>query len=494
MNSNVGLEVFVDSFSKSFNSSFSVDTVQKELSDIKIKAKKDDIICALNNNPQILNLNENLFINKIVFFENYFFSILPTKYEITNNIMIIGHRCVPFADFDKLPHEIEFFFENEKLQKKTVQMQTSFVFDYYSLFGSEYIPQYLEADIANTNICVSDDDFALPSKVNLTVIDMTEVYKKFNFAFGDRFLCRIFDRLEVSVSLEVTKNSASNPFEKNPFGQKQEKWYAAFEKHLQKVLKYYGPCSSIDEQLMLLFFRGKTELSKKTSGSIEEFLKNSPEFGFEFFGVEQRIWFKDEQIPLVGSWNKTLFFVKNKKVNFNFVFGNPLTENVIRAFILDSFFLKETDKFSVLDRIIPKKSFFSESNICDLLLFFELEYASLKKNYNRFADFEIGKLRNKILELYIKVFSFICDLANASFRLTSLPSQQIVILSQLFAHINQILESLTQSTSVTDEDMQSFEISIEGMELSFQDIYEDLLERIDEIQASKFLIVKKGDV
>ncbi|MGL4985791.1 MAG: hypothetical protein ACRC5H_01475 [Treponemataceae bacterium] len=493
MNNDVGLEIFVDNFSKSINSSFSVDDIKKELLPLKIKVSKEDIISILDSNPQIISLYNCQFIHKVVFFENYLFSIFPTKYEVVNKIMIIGHRCVPFVDFEKPPHEIEFFFNNEKIPKKTFEMQTSFVYDFYSLFGEEYISQYWESDIANENKYFLDDPFSLPTKIKLTVLDMSKVYEMLGFNFGDRFLCKVFDRFNLSVSLEFTKNEEKNPFKKTTYAKKQEKWYENFEKYLCKIIKYYGPCCSIDEQLMFLFFSGKTLFSNKFAGSTEEFLRKSNKFDFELFGIERRIWFKKETIPLVGNWNKALFYTDDDKINFNFVFGNPLTEGVIISFFLDSFFTGETDKTALFDRIIPKKNFFTEETILNIIVFFEKEYLNLKKNYNKFADFDRGTLRHQTLNLYAEIFSFICDIADTSIRLTSLPTQQIVILSQLFSHVNQIIEALLQSDIISDEELQSFAVSVESMEFTFQDIYEELVASIENQQSKNFFIVKKRE-
>ena len=57
-----------------------------------------------------------VYITKAGCFTGREFGIKPSKYEIDHNILIVGHRCVPFVDGDVLPFEIKFIAGKKNLK------------------------------------------------------------------------------------------------------------------------------------------------------------------------------------------------------------------------------------------------------------------------------------------------------------------------------------------------------------------------------------------
>ena len=79
----------------------------------------------LKEDMNVFQLGEDLYITKAGCFTGREFGIKPSKYEIENNILIVGHRCVPFIDGDVLPFEIDFSYNSEKINYITKNIITN---------------------------------------------------------------------------------------------------------------------------------------------------------------------------------------------------------------------------------------------------------------------------------------------------------------------------------------------------------------------------------
>ena len=56
----------------------------------------------LQDDINVFQLEKDVYITKTGCFTGREFGIKPSKYEIDHNILIVGHRCVPFIDGDIL--------------------------------------------------------------------------------------------------------------------------------------------------------------------------------------------------------------------------------------------------------------------------------------------------------------------------------------------------------------------------------------------------------
>ena len=68
----------------------------------------------------------------------------------------------------------------------------------------------------------------------------------------------------------------------------------------------------------------------------------------------------------------------------------------------------------------------------------------------------------------------ICELDRCTDAVADMPQQELVILSQLFGHTSKLIESLLFQPNVSDKDLSTFRLSLEGMEFSFGEIRKPL--------------------
>lgn len=435
------------------------------------------------------------YISRPGYFLNKPFSVLPTRFEISSKCLVVGHRCVPFANPDILSCDFTFYYKGKLVPKKVIELYTGDLFEYFSLFGEEFAPQYFCLDPANKDFDFVASNYELPGKMNATVLDMTAIFKENDFKTGDRLVLKMTSWQEGIFDLSVKKDLRSNIFESTPETVIRSLWFDNFEQKLLESFEHFGPRSSIDEQIAIAYVLADQLGVSEAAGSVEELIKRSKKIEAKDFGVETRLWFKDREIDAFAANLHSQNAEELPEVNKLFLtIGIPVSESLIDAVLYDSLYRQEKTCDAILPRLlqdnyeqIPKR----ESLFC--LLHLEKRRVILSRDYNWFADHEYGKLRQKILDLYGKMLNFVYSLSTANASPEKLPQQPLVVLSQLFSHLGRMLESLSVMGAVSDDDIDGMYLSLEGMEYSFDDISEELGDAAKKLQRERFIVIKREE-
>ena len=97
------------------------------------------------------------------------------------------------------------------------------------------------------------------------------------------------------------------------------------------------------------------KLCIKNCGSIEEFMSHTKKVCFQNFGVESRIWRKNEEIPYIGKWIS--------EENYDELLINDFTNSfspvVFDSFVKDNLYNISTKKKSETFEELVKKAFVS---------------------------------------------------------------------------------------------------------------------------------------
>jgi len=464
--------------------------------------KEYDINYALSwfeANPSVLSLGHNAFVSRIGIFTGQSFSILPTRFEITNKILVIGHRCIPFGNPDILPCDYKFSFSRKNIPHKIIEMQTNDLFEYYYLHGEEFVPQYLALDPANNGFDIASCDYELPGKMKATVLDMTDIYDRNDFKSGDRLKVRLTNWRTGSFAVEVQKDTRETPFEINEAEESRARWFEIFEKSLLKAFNIFGVCSSIDEQITFAYIISGKTLFMKYSASIEEYMRKSEKIETTEFGVETRLWRTGESISVMNLRNDG---GQNDEGSSEFdgvsklflSIGVPLTETFLDSFIYDSMYKKEKNSELIMTRLLPEgMSDLTSKDMIFCFLHLEKRRVILQRDYRWFADYEKGQLRSKILTFYTRMINFVYSMGQNDVSPEMMPQQPLVVLSQLFTHLGRMLESIMPNASISSKDITSLYLSLEGMEFSFEDLSKELEQSINIQEKEKFTIIRKED-
>ena len=168
------------------------------------------------------------------------------------------------------------------------------------------------------------------------------------------------------------------------------------------------------------------------------------------------------------------------------------SQNFIDVFILDSLYKKEVNCASIIKKLFPPETKLSTKDRLFCLLHLEKRRAIIARNYNWFADFETGKLRSDLLDLYMALFAYIDELDSLGSQ-GQLPQQPLLILSQLFGHVARMLESLVFPVSLSDKDFSGMKLSLEGMQFTFEELQEELVAPIRKLKKDRFTVISRRD-
>ena len=448
------------------------------------KISLDELMDFLDNDGRAFALQKRMYITRAGAFTDQVFSFVPTQREVEQKVFVPGDRCMPFVDFDMLSCSFTFEFLGQELPKKLFNTDCNTARDMFCLYGDEFSAQYISADPACKDLHIAENGFELPLKMSLTGVSLEPIFDKVDFKYGDRILCRVYDWDKGIIEIIPVLTHKLNPFQISAEDMERQKWYETLESALLESFDRMGPCSGIEEQLANVFYEHRKELCVPDCGSVHEFLDVSKKVGLELFGVETRLWFKGQDVPAVGKWNEDLYEDDERAIPF---FALP--DFVIDCYIKDQMYEKKDNISEVIEKIIPKQLTISKKEKELLTLQIVNRNAILRKSYNWFADFANATLRHRALNLFTEVGSLVCELDCDNKELDQLPQQELVTLSQLYTHVSRILEILSDDSECEEEEACAMELSLEGMEMNFDDIKPPLLSALDKVKKNRFNVI-----
>lgn len=480
---------FIQNFIRNLMTPFKVGDFRLWLSNMGIRTSIEECKKFLDENGNIFSVGE-FYATRAYLFTNKFFSFKPTRKEINRGVFITGDRCIPFVDSESLSCDLQFIYNGKPLPKKIIDYPSDDAIDLFLLYGEEFATQYIAADPANKGLDLAKTDFLLPNTVKMTSFSLDPIIQAEGFSSGDRILCRVTNWNDGIVEIyKILKNDT--PFKSDKHTLAREEWYKKLENFLEKSFKSVGPCSMIEEQLALVFAAHSDELCIKDCGGIEEFFQHSKKIGLELFGVETRIWYKNEEVPAIGVWNRNETKDSAKKCKKREPIFERLPKFIEDAYLKDALYFKKDNLTEILDALYPHLYCFDDNLKTNMLLHLKTRHAILEKNYNRFADYEMSAIRKKVLELFTVVNEMVCTMGIDGPNLADYPQQPLVILSQIYEHIIHIIDRMENCPAEIANEVEEVSLAIEGMEFNFNEIYAPLRKAIDKNMRNGFSVIKK---
>ena len=464
------MEFDVELFLRQRITTFTLRTLRQFLEKQGIVSLPDNFDSYIETHPNVFKVSKKQYLSRAGCFTGRYFAIKPTTFEVENGILIPGDRCMPFVDPEMLPDELTFFVDNKPVETCVDEFPLSELLKHYNLYGEEYSAQYLAMDSCNSDKNFAENDFMLPSSMKLTVLNMKDLYKKWKFEYGDWIRLYLMDWDEGLIVMEPRCERKTNRFEETASEQERSNWNKAFEKALSESMRMYGPCGSIEEQLAYAFVDNMFSLTGPECGSVEEYLAQSDKIGLMEYGVESRLWFTNEDVPAAGKWGVEAENQNITESTLYDTFNLPIPEFMLEAYIRDSLYLKESDSSGILPRIVQDCGYLNKWQEGLLLLRLHKQREQVSKKYNWFADYEVGEVRHRALELYSKLLTLVCRLDRCPVAVHNMPQHELIVLSQLFGHTAKLISGLMFQRNLSDKELDSSRLSVEGMEYSFEDI------------------------
>lgn len=441
----------------------------------------------LAESPYVSWIEDGKFITRAAAFTGRFFSFTLTPEEYKNKMFVPGSRFMPFVDEMQNPASWTYIFGGKVVPHKVGEFRKETALDLNILYGEEYEVQYIGADPAMSEYDLADTEFELPPIVKITGCDLSQFVDQ-GLKAGDRIVCRVlnWDKGEIEIFPQQRKRGEDGEIVQIADADHERKaWGELFEKSLIEIFEREGPCATIEEQLAFAFYENIDGLCSFNCDSVENYLLRSKKIGLELFGVETRLWYKGQDVPAVGKWNKNEM-KKNPGDLRNLKFKIP--EYILDNYLRDFKYKKQTDLSVLLQTMFPENFALTPEEKTFVLLRIASRHAIIAKEYNYFADYPVAEVRDEALKLYQQVCSLVYDVETSSANFDTFPQNELVILSQLFGHINRILESIDSNPDAAIEDKGTLALSLEGMECNFEDI-EGALRSVIESEKRKSITI-----
>lgn len=431
--------------------------------------------------------SEETWVSRAGLFTGKSVAVKPANFEIAAGILIPGSRLVPFANSTLLPHELTFTCDGKKLEPVRVDVTPDEAYPLYSLFGEEYVPQFLSLDNEENAAIFAADDYCEPLSFPLTAVNLRDVYWGASFAAGDCLMARCVDWKKGVFDLSVRHESDVDSAVRG-------RWMSALEDALVSSFPTNGPCASIDEQLSFAFFLAQEDLFVKDAGTVMEFMKWTKKVSPEYYGVETRLWYAEGEIPSQKQWNLVMIDAPSTLFDDSLVhMGLPLSSAVVDSYVLDALFRKETGPDALLERLIPVRHPSAPFCVPVIARSVQQRFKAAASSYNWFADHEKAVLRNRYVALHEGIARFLFSLSSSRIGPDLIPDQGSVILGQLLTHAVTALENLDNPKAKAGFEAESLWESIEGVEENFFDVKTDIQEVLPELMKRRFSVIRKRE-
>ena len=427
-------------------------------------------------------------VSRRAFFEPLSFVISPTRLELTNGILIPGHRCVPFANPNLLPQEHCFYWRDSPVPNTGTEGPPDEFYPYYSIYGEEYAPQYVARDNEANEEAFNNDPYDDPPEVSITTYDMRNIYRELSFVPGDRFLVSILDWKAGTFSLEKIDKNEWSAAELNA-------WIRAAEEGFEESFEKLGPATCTEEQIAYAYWYGPSRMRETPAYSLEEFFyEKTSRIETAAYGIETRFWYAGREIPDLKEIDPCNMRPDKTPVEEAFHrLKIPISEYVVQSYVRDSLYREKGSIDNILARLIPS-SVNAESR--DIELFFEYIGAVLedfRDLVSPFSDKTMGPVRQRAGELHTAVIDLAARLTKGDIDLSWLPRHTFIILSQIQNHTASMLEDMDLNEPPPEAEMEAIENSLDSMVETYEEIKELIDDALNSFRRNSFALVKPGD-
>ena len=446
-----------------------------------------EIAAIIDSHNVAFRLDNRQWVSRRGFFENIPFVISPTRLELLNGILIPGHRCIPFANPVKMPHEYLFFWKGKEVPPTTTEGPPEEFYPYYNIFGEEYAPQYVARDNPENESAFNSDPFDDPEEVSIRTFDMRTIYREAAFIPGDRFIVRCRDWKEGHFDLEKAGK------DKWPDAELYS-WFEAAEGGFNDSFALLGPGVSTEEQIAYAYWYGGKRMRELPAYSLEEFLfEKSDRIESVTYGIESRFWFAGKDIPdskglsgMAVPPDKTFIEEVLFKANI------PVSEYVILSYVRDALFRNEKDIDKVIVRIVPKSIRLDKRDWDSLAGFIAEAMEELRDGYSVFLDQKLGPLRQQVGELHIAVVELAAQLQKGDMDPSWLPRHTFIMLSQIQAHAASLMEDLDTLEAPPETELEAMGNSLDSMIETFREIKETINDAMNNFRRRNLHLIRPG--
>ena len=439
----------------------------------------------INSRNLAFSAGKQSWLSRRGFFEPLSFVIAPTRLELLNGILIPGHRCIPFAHSDILPHEYKFFWQDTPVPFTTTEGPPADFYPFYSIYGEEYAPQYVARDNEKNEAAFGSDPYDDPPEVSVKTLDMRNIYREASFIPGDRFTVKVRNWNAGTFELKKTGKDEWDAAE-------LQNWLNAAESGFASSFHKLGPGSSTEEQITYAYWYGPPRMRELPAYSLEEFFfKKTEKIETAAYGIETRFWYAGREIPDCKGLDTSN--ARPDKTPVEEIFYRqkiPVSEFVIQSYVRDSLYRRETDCILVLQRLVPAGLDLSFKDINFVAGYIKSVLEEFRGTYNIFADKAMGPIRSRVAELHTAVVDLAGELCKGDIDTSWLPRHTFIILSQIQTHTAFVLEDLNSDEAPPEAELNAMDDSLDSMLETFEDMKELIDDALGSFRRNKFTLIR----
>ena len=421
-------------------------------------------------------------------FEKLSFVISPSRLELVNGILVPGHRCMPFANYGLLPQEYVFYWKGRQIPFTTTEGSPEDFYPFYSIFGEEYVPQYIARDNPENEEAFNIDPYNDPPEVSIKTLDMRNIYRETSFVPGDRFTVKTIDWKAGAFDLEKVSKDEWKESE-------LLEWFEAAETGFESSFNNLGPGSCTEEQIAFAYWFGGERMRSLPAYSLEYFLfEKTEKVEIAAYGIETRFWHAGCEIPDIKELD--IHDTRPDKTSIEEIFSQlkiPVSEFVIQSYIRDSLFREEQNAELITERLIPLSAEINNRDRKFLCDYIESVQEEFREFYTAFSDKAMGPVRSRAAELHTAVVDLALKLNKSGADLSWLPRHTYIILSQIQNHMAAVLEDLDCDDAPPEPELEALDNSLDSMIETYEDIKELIDESMESYRRNKLAVIRAGN-
>ncbi|MDR1787880.1 MAG: plasmid pRiA4b ORF-3 family protein [Treponema sp.] len=442
----------------------------------------------IDSRRMAFRIGNRRWVSRRCFFEGNSFVIKPTKLEIINNILIPGHRCVPFVNPDLSPKDYHFYCDDLALPETTSEASPEDFYPFYNIFGEEYTPQYLARECPENEAAYNEDPYEDPEEVSINTIDMSRFYKEQAFAFGDLLIVKTLDWKEGKFSIEKKEKGA---WEKAAL----DEWQRAAEAGFMESFKRLGPGASTEEQIAYAYWYGDKRMRELPAYPLEEFFFEKTNYiETVVFGIESRFWYSGRDIP-----DRKDIDCSQPRTDKTYIerilcdYKIPISEYALQAYVWDAVFRGETGTAGLIKRLLPQGVTMRAHDMLFIEDYVRRALIEFSADYNPFAEKVTGPLRQRAIETHSAVLNLATMLRKSGIDEYWLPHHTFITLTQIQMHAAGILEDLDLNTTLEDSEVDAMENSVDMMVETYDELKELINDALQNFREDKFRLIQDAD-
>jgi hypothetical protein len=412
----------------------------------------------LRGDDRLFSGDDGSLTARFLFFKDLEFIISPTGEEASGGFLLPSHRFIPFCSSRVMPWQC--VLRNGKgreVSTKVIQRKLQGLEIYYNLWGLEKLFPLLAED-RETNIeAIANEKAMAGSSVELTVFDFADLFKEWQFKFGDALRCRTLDWNRGHYSFEYLPEGK--------IGKQNSRWEKGLKKGFRKVFDRFALELPVQEQIAYAYFFAGKKCLKDPPMALGHFFKKPVNVFYVKFGREYRLWKSEEpSLDFLDDVKRDIEEDKYPADSLNGILrdlGCIFSEVEVEAFMRDQLFKTHGDinaeYNAALDRLFPGEPPFSSLKQKNTF------YKHIKKlwkkvctSYNYFSDQKTGALRKEILDLLENHYAWFDEFVveNDDLEDDEIPLQDYISLTQTLNIFTGMLNELNGNAETSAESIE----------------------------------------